>query len=74
MEQNSTKIIMVYRSGEFAPTLIMHIDRYEITEDGDLTLFNENDKIRVSFEWSYFNIYDYEEVFKISNNNTWDFR
>lgn len=61
---------MIYRSGEFIPSLIMRIDSYKLSDD-ELILIYEDSEQKITFEWSYFSICDFSDMFDIDNESHW---
>lgn len=69
------KVIMVYGPGEFVPVLIMRIDDFNINDNGELILMYENETLNITFEWSYFEVSEFDEVFSIDQSTSkWQFK
>ena len=75
MQQNTTEqVIMIYRGGEFVPSLIMRVDSYTLSDD-QLILKYEGTEQTVSFEWSYFSVFYLNDVFEIDQvKSSWKFK
>ena len=75
MQLNTTEqVIMIYRGGEFVPSLIMRIDSYTLSDD-QLVLIYEGSEQKITFEWSYFSVCDLYDLFEIDQlRSQWNFK
>lgn len=75
MQPNTTEqVIMIYRMGEFIPSLIMRIDDYTLSDE-EFILRYEGTEQKITFEWSYFSVCHLHDLFEIDQlRSQWNFK